>query len=217
MPLKRNTVLSREDFREALDSHQISISQVAKATDTPRSYLSEFLSIGRPLKPEQLRDIRKYLEDQGVEFDDEAADGVGEELPHPSLAIANICHFPVHPARVQNARTVLDEIEHNDARIAELLDMPVERKGALPWSRANGEFTASTVDILRELFALAGANYFLFRSLTGVKNPLAQSSSDSQEKISAAVASIIKESLDRAQIETTPEPAPNAEPEEEGA
>ena len=54
MALKHRTVLSRDDFREALDSQQISISQVAKATGIPRSYLSEFLSIGRPLKPEQL-------------------------------------------------------------------------------------------------------------------------------------------------------------------
>lgn len=205
MPLKHKTVLSRDDLREALDSHQISISQVAKATGVPRTYLSEFLSIGRPLKPEQLQKIREHLEGEGVEFENSAPGG--NALP-ASLAVANICHFPVRPERIEEARAVLEEIERNDARIAELLDQQAIRK--TDWKGDPQGFTSETEEALRELFALAGANYFLFRHLTGVNSPLAPAAAE-QETVRSAVLRILEPSLSKAGVNATPQPEPAEE------
>ena len=218
MPLKPKTVLSRDDFRAALDSHQISISQVAKATGIPRSYVSEFLSIGRALKPEQLQKVRDFLEGEGVEFEDAppADPRASDELP-PSLAVANICHFPIRPDRVAEAKVILAEIERNDVRIAELLDAKANRKSAYAWvvDEGDGDLTEETESDLRELFALFGANYMLFRYLTLEKSPLDRSKDD--RSLRSVMVEILKESFDKAGVRTAPtelEP-PTPEPEAE--
>ncbi len=213
--LKRKTVLTRDDLREALDSHQISISKVAKATDVPRAYLSEFLSIGRPLKPEQLQKIRDFLESEGVEFEDAlAAIALGGAVLSPSLAVASICHFPIRPDRVEESKAVLAEIDRNDVRIAELLDKRARREGLL---FGEGELTAGTEVDLRELFALFGANYMLFRYLTLEKNPLDHGKDD--KTVRSAMVELLKESFDSAGVRSGPVadelPAPDVDPESE--
>ncbi len=194
MAVKRQRVLSRDEVREALDTHQISISRCAKATSVPRTYLSEFLSIGRPLTPEQLGKIREFLEGEGVEFEDQApADAA---LP-PSLAIANICHFPVRPDRVGEAKAALDEIDRNDKRIAALLDKPAVRNTGL---FGDGDFSAKTDADIRELFALMGANYILFRYLTLEKNPLEQAAGP--YTLRSVLIETVKQSLEAAGLDT---------------
>jgi len=208
MSVKRKGVLSREDFREALDSHTISISQVAKATGVPRTYLSEFLSIGRPLKPEQLQKIRDFLESEGVEFDDApASDPADAPAPPPGLAIASLYHFAIHPDRMEKAAAVMQEIQRNDERITELLNKEAKRK--TNWAGDPVGFTESTADDLRELFARAGANYFMFRYLTGIANPLEQG--EKQDTIRAVTIETITDSLVSAGIDVAPEPAPEEE------
>lgn len=205
MAIKSKEVLSRDDFREAIDAGQISISQIAKATGIPRSYLSEFLSIGRRLKPEQLQAVRDFLEGEGVEF--EASPAVGsrgaDELP-PSLAIANICHFPILPDRVSEAKAVLAEIDANDKRIAELLDKPAVRETGA-FSSSKGQFTEKTDQDIRELYGLCAANYMFFRYLTLEKNPLSQGGKE--YTLRSVFIEIAKASLDKAGVDTTP-PAP---------
>lgn len=202
MSLKRKTVLTRDELREALDTHQISISQVAKATGVPRTYLSEFLSIGRPLKPEQLQRIRDHLESEGAEFEDAPA-AEPSALP-PSLAVANICHFPIRPDRVGEAKAVLAKIEDNDLRIAELLDKQVERKRS--WMGDEREFAEDTDADLRELFWLFGANYVLFRHLTLEKSPLDRSVGD--RSVRSAVVELLKPHFDDAGLRSEPADAP---------
>lgn len=201
MVLKRKSVLTRDELREALDTHQISISQIAKATGVPRTYLSEFLSIGRPLKPEQLQQIRDHLEGEGVEFEDAPApDSRGGNALPPSLAVASICHFPIRPDRVSEAKAVLGKIDENDRRIAELLGETAERKRS--WSGDEGEYTEDTDAKLRELFALFGANYVLFRHLTMEKSPLDRDSGD--RSIRSAVVEMLKPHFDDAGLRTEP-------------
>jgi transcriptional regulator with XRE-family HTH domain len=213
MAIKPRTVLSRDDFREAMDANQLSISQVAKATGIPRSYLSEFLSIGRPLKPEQLQRIRDHLESEGVEFEDAPA-AEPSALP-ASLAVANICHFPIRPDRVEEAKSVLAEIDRNDVRIAELLGKQAKRKTGLFGDE--GDFTSRTEADLRELFALFGANYMLFRYLTLEKSPL--DSVKDEKTVRSAMVGLLKTYFDNAGVRAgaTDEdaPAPDSEPAEE--
>jgi hypothetical protein len=220
MPLKSKPALSREDFRAAVDSHQISISQISKATEIPRSYLSEFLSIGRPLKPEQLQKIRDHLESEGVEFEDApATDPRGGSALPASLAVANICHFPIRPDRVEEARAVLAEIDRNDVRIAELLDKRAKRE--IDWGGDEGDFTSATEADLRELFALFGANYMLFRYLTLEKSPLESGKDD--KTVRSAMVGLLKTYFDNAGVRAgtadAEAPAPAGEPaaEEEAA
>lgn len=197
MPLKKKTVLSRDDFREALDSNQISINRIAKATGIPRSYISEFLSIGRPLKPEQLKAIREFLEGEGVEFEDAPDEDAPVASLPPSLAVANICHFPIRPDRVEEAKAVLAEIDRNDVRIAELLDMRAGREDS--WG-GNGELTAEADELLRELFALLGANYMLFRHLTLEKSPL--SHGKDEKTVRSAMVDLLKAHFDSAGVQS---------------
>lgn len=204
MSIKSKEVLSRDDFREAVDSKQISISQIAKATGIPRSYLSEFLSIGRRLKPEQLQAVRDFLEGQGVEFDDapDANPRGGEGLP-PSLAIANICHFPILPDRMSEVKAALAEIDANDRRIAELLDTPAVRATDF-YSARKGQFTDATDQDIRELYGRCAANYLFFRYLTLEKNPLVPSSGE--YTLRSVFIEMAKASLEKAGIDITPPP-----------
>jgi len=204
MALKRKDVLSRNDFREAVDSHQISISQVAKATGISRSYLSEFSSDVRRLKPDQQQKIRDYLEGQGVEFDQAPAND-DDDSPHPGIAVAQVCHFPLLPDRKGEASTVMQEIESNDTRIAALLKKKAARGEGL-FAKEN-EFSVETEEDLRELFAYAAANYFMFRYLTGAKNPLEETEAGTVQEV---VVNTLMDSLKKAGINTkaTPAPAP---------
>lgn len=213
MALKRKVVLTRDELREAIDAHQVSISQIAKATDIPRSYLSEFLSIGRPLKPEQLTAIREYLVSEGVEFEDDPT-----LVPRPAppslpagVTIASLWYFPVQPARLAEAAAVASEMERNDVRIAELLGSAAERDTGL---FGDGDFTHESQEALRELYALLGANYLLFRYLTLEKNPLESVTGDST--LRSAVVEMLRESFDKAGVPTAPlDPPPTPEPDRE--
>lgn len=204
MGLKKIEVLSRSDFDEAVVKLRLNVSDIAKETSIPRTYLSEFRNGDRRLKPEHLAKLRDYFESQGIEFDDAAGnpdsspstDAVPANL-HPRLAIGTVCYFPIRgdiPA--DRVRDVLNEIERNDARAAELSAHKVKRLA--DWFGDDQGYAKETDADIRELFALFAANYVLMRYLTGVNNPLAVP--PEQNTLHQVLLDTLQESVDRAGV-----------------
>ncbi|MBI3916249.1 MAG: helix-turn-helix transcriptional regulator [Betaproteobacteria bacterium] len=214
MIIKQPEILSRADFDEAVVKLRLNVSDVAKETSIPRTYLSEFRNGDRTLRPEHLAKLRDYFESKGIEFDDDAADNSpGDDevaSPHPRLAVGTVCYFPIRgdltPERV---RDVLAEIERNDVRAAELSARKVARVKDL-WGEAKG-FAKETEDEVSELFALFAANYVLVRYLTGLNNPLA--ATVEKESLHEIMLDALRESVTRAGIEPNAVPTPESEEE----
>lgn len=70
MAIKQPTVLTKEDFEQALITLCLSISEVARETGIPRHVVSHFRNYSDGMKPEQVAKLRSYLESKGVEFTD---------------------------------------------------------------------------------------------------------------------------------------------------
>lgn len=68
MAIKQTETLSRADFDEAMVRQRLNVSEVARDTGIPRTYLSEFRNGDRKLRPEMLAKLRDYFESKGVEF-----------------------------------------------------------------------------------------------------------------------------------------------------
>lgn len=91
MAVKKQPVLTKEDFETALVTLRLSVSEVARETKIPRHIISHFRNYGDGLKPEQAAKLRGWLEENGVEFTDdeapapEAAPGINSL--HPQLGV----------------------------------------------------------------------------------------------------------------------------------
>jgi transcriptional regulator with XRE-family HTH domain len=200
MPIKQPEVLSRADFDEAVVKLRLNVSEIAKETGIPRTYLSEYRNGDRKLRPEHQGKLRDYFESKGVEFSDEPANRdhpeVDAPVPHEGLAVGTVCYFPIRgdltPTRV---REVMSEIERNDTRARELLSNKVKRKTTFLLNEPDG-FEKVTEEEIRELFALFSANYVWFRYLTGVNNPLA--SRPEKNTLQEVLLETLQESVSRA-------------------
>src|SRR5882672_6584719 len=100
MAIKKTEVLSRADFDEAVVKLRLNVSEVAKETGVPRTYLSEFRNGDRKLRPEHQAKLRDYFEDKGIEFDDDDTDDDGDDAsasPHPRVKTTSAprCYFPI--------------------------------------------------------------------------------------------------------------------------
>lgn len=220
MPVKQPEILSRADFDAAVVMLRLNVSDVAKETNIPRTYLSEFRNGDRKLRPEHQAKLKDFFEGKGVEFDSDDDDESGAPVvtpssPHPRLGVATVCHFPVRQdIAAENVRAVIDEIDRNDDRIAELLAHKAERQNTLL-----GEgFAGQTEDDIRELFALLGANYVLIRYLTGLSNPLEQTTGI--DTLQSVLTEALRESIERAGLTALLPQAPSeddADPEEAAA
>lgn len=207
MAIKQPETLSRADFDQAVVRLRLNVSELAKETGVPRTYLSEFRNGDRQLRPEHQAKLRDYFEGKGVEFespkDDNQPPAVDPKAPHPRLAVGTVCFFPIRPdlddARVHS---VMQEIDRNDKLIAELLDKKATRAAAFV---GKGEYSDETQSAGRELFALCAANYMLVRYLTGTDSPLAQPAK--QNSLGAVLLETMREGVERAGIEipTSPE------------
>ncbi len=203
MSIKHLEVLSRADFDEAVVRLRLNVSGIAKATSIPRTYLSEFRNGDRKLRPENLAKLRDYFEAQGVEFDavneTENRAPPSPQSPHPSLALASVVHFAVRPdLSGADVRDILQEIERNDIRIAELLAKRAGR--ATGWGGEPTGFEEETESDLRELFARLSGNYVLFRYVTGANSPL-EAKVGSADTLHGVMIDTVRESLDRAGID----------------
>lgn len=212
MAIKQSEILSRADFDEAVVRLRLNVSDIAKSTGIPRTYLSEFRNDERKLRPEHQAKLRDFFQSKGVEFDvgnGASARTDGRESPHPSLAVGTVCYFPVRAdLTVERVRAVLAEIERNDKTIRELLTRPTLRTAATILGGSE-KFSEETDEDLRTLFAHLGVNYLFVRYLTGIKNEIEQQAAGNT--LQAVVVDILRESIERAGLVEIIAPAVTAQ------
>lgn len=175
MPVKQPEILSRADFDDAIVKLRLNVSEVAKQTSIPRSYLSEFRNGDRVLRPEHQAKLRDYFEAKGIEFtaatpeqeESTFASTLAPASPHPRLrAVESVrCFFPfADTAPDEVIARVVDLMEDNDARLAALLKQTTERDGRL---LGDGDLTDEAKFALQEAGSLLAESYVLFRMLRG--------------------------------------------------
>lgn len=174
MAIKKTEILSRADFDEAVVTLRLNVSEIAKETGIPRTYLSEFRNGDRKLRPEHQAKLRDYFEAKGVVFDDarepEPAAAAGEDNAtalHPRVqAVQGIrLHFPIAdtvPAEIVNK--AVEMMDDADARLATLLKTSVTRDDGL---FGEAGFTEEFKAALQEAFGLLAGGYVIFRMLRG--------------------------------------------------
>ncbi len=212
MTVKRQAVITKKDFAEALEELHVSVSGVSKETGIPRAYLSAFLNHGNQLSRECAAKLRDFFEGKGIEFLSDLDDAADPEddtpaSPHPRLTVGAVFHFPVRGDLAPDlVRATVTEIDRNDARAAELLERKVTRRLV-----SDESYSKETEGDIRELFALFGANWTLLRYLTGVKNPLAAPAE--KDTINQVLLDTVRESVERAGIATQDQAAAAGEEE----
>lgn len=180
MAIKDPAILSRSDFDTAIVRLRLSVSEIAKATGVPRTYLSEFRNGDRQLRPEHLAKLRDFFESKGIEFQEDHAPKPQDSAkipfpgqssattsPHPRVnsATSTRCYFTISDEIPPCVITkTLDMMDENDARLAVLLKGKVERDDGL---LGDGDFTEETNEDLQEVFSLLSLNYIYFRMLRG--------------------------------------------------
>lgn len=174
MPVKPKDVLRREDFSDALVSLRTTLAEVSKATQIPRSYLSEFRAGDRRLRPEQLAKLRDHFESQGVEFEDADDDSERRDSPNATGAklrtrSENRTYLPIGDGvPIDTAEQALGMIADAEVRLAVLLQQRANRDAIF----GEGEMSDETIGALQEAFALlakVGALLLLLRGSRAFK------------------------------------------------
>ncbi len=171
MAIKKQSILTKEDFEAALVELRLSVSEVSRETGIPRHIVSHFRNYGDGLKPEQSAKLRDFFEANGVEFTDEEEPAPASKSaitsPNPRLdAALKVEHFfpisnTIPDEVIGNAMDIMEEA---DARLLALLKTKIEREEGI---FSDGEFTEETKAALQEVFALMAGNYLVFRMLRG--------------------------------------------------
>ncbi len=166
MVIKKAEILSRADFDEAVVTLRLNVSEIAKETGIPRTYMSEFRNGDRKLRPEHQAKLRDYFEAKGVVFEDSkepdpesgaapaAPTGKAQRsaIPFPAPAF----HCPVSAdLKPEHVKAISARLEAVTRRIAELLSKPLAyENGALIDSdkpaKASRAEHAELVDMLAE-------------------------------------------------------------------
>jgi hypothetical protein len=174
MPIKKPDTLTRYDLDQAVIALRLNISEVAKDTGVPRTYISEFRNGNRRLLPEHQAKLRDYFEGMGVEFIGEpepsgTLPAATQQTDSPTLtdpegiqrAVLAIRHLAIDPAITrEQAEAILEKIAANDREAGELLQEKAESGVFSDWSEA-------TDAMLKGVFGLFAANYVLLRHLQG--------------------------------------------------
>lgn len=139
MAIKKAEILSRADFDEAVVTLRLNVSEIAKETGIPRTYMSEFRNGDRKLRPEHQAKLRDYFEAKGVVFEDSedskepdpesgaapaAPTGKAQRsaIPFPAPAF----HCPVSAdLKPEHVKAISARLEAVTRRIAELLPKPL--------------------------------------------------------------------------------------------
>lgn len=176
MAIKKQSILTKEDFEAALVELRLSVSEVSRESGLPRHIISHFRNYGDGLKPEQTAKLRDFFESKGVEFTDEedatpTTTQGGQQAAITSLnprldtALKVEHFFPISNAIPDDViGNAMDIMEEADARLLVLLKTKIEREDGF---FTDGEFTEETKATLQEVFALMAGNYLVFRMLRG--------------------------------------------------
>lgn len=166
--------ITAQQSREARRELGLSQSDVTKALELNRQYLSEFeTGFSTRLTNAQLKKLRTYYENKITEANtngEEISLTFGEDDAEKLLASietysAKRLTFQV-PDEVSDEtfNSTLNTISENDKLLIDLLTSTIVRDNALFGA---GELSQSTLEALREGFSRLAANYLLIRSLTG--------------------------------------------------
>jgi len=176
MAIKQPEPLSRADFDEAMVRLRLNISAVAKDTDIPRTYLSEFRNGDRRLRPENLAKLRDYFETKGIVFGEATAadtgsatdaDADGRAAGFIESVKAKRFFFPVaDEVSDETLSSTLATIRANDKKLSDLLTLAAEREEVL-FGFGEGDYTEEVQQAFRDAFSLLAINYLMVRAVGG--------------------------------------------------
>lgn len=161
MAIKKQSILTKEDFEEALVELRLSVSEVSRESGLPRHIISHFRNYGDGLKPEQTAKLRDYFESKGVEFTDDE-DAASENtpatvnqpfaLPEEGLTRRGVIafrHFFIDERLTdEQIEEAARRFEDNYGQVAELLGHDLKTE------LASDDYDEDTEDKLRELWGL---------------------------------------------------------------
>lgn len=176
-----NTTVSKkgvtsEQLRQAAKDLNLTVAAIADGTGLSKAYISEFRNETRNLSISQQAQLRTYLEAQyeaqGLKFPEaltkeaekEAGDdakllqglgGLVNRVSRPAILLSD--EIPK-----AQADQLLDLIEANRLKVSDLLAGNFETGGFF-----GGEFSSSTENSIREIFALLALNYIAILMLQG--------------------------------------------------
>lgn len=166
--------ITAQQSRDARRELSLSQTDVTKALDLNRQYLSEFeTGFSTRLTNVQLKKLRKFYENKIEEFNqsgeeidlsfgsDETDDSTISLEKYQSRRLVFKVGDQVSEEEFNNAQKA---IKTNDLRLAELLNLHASRdEGFL----GDGSFTPEALANFREAFSRLSSNYLIIRSLTG--------------------------------------------------
>lgn len=168
--------ITAQQSRDARRELGLSQTEVAKALDFNRQYLSEFeTGFSTRLTNSQLNKLRSFYEEKITEANAEgeviSIKFGADALPASSLVVETFqSKRVVYPVDDSVSDEVLEStksaIAKNDAHLVELLTGQAEFKDSFFDSDA-GIPTEDTLSKLRECFSLLAANYLMLRSISG--------------------------------------------------
>jgi len=168
-------IITAQQSREARRELGLSQTDVSKALDLNRQYLSELeTGFSTRLTASQLNKLRTFYEEKIAEANTKGERieiTFGEDSP-PPFEPSKVEHFNSRRLTIpiadnialETLATSLQMIKDNETRIAALLDQPAERNGGFMGA---GEFTSACKENLQEIYGLLSLNSVIYLSLGG--------------------------------------------------
>lgn len=158
-----------EQLQQAAKDLNLTVAAIAEGTGLSKAYISEFRNGKRNFKPSEQALLRSYLEaeyaEQGQDFpeEEEASDqellnglgGMVKRITRPAILLSE----DVPAAQVEK---LTDLIEANRLKVSDILNTEFAKGGFF-----GGEFSETTENAIREIFALLALNYVAILMLQG--------------------------------------------------
>lgn len=158
-----------EQIRQAAKDLNLTVAAIADGTGLSKAYISEFRNETRNLSQSQQTQVRAYLEtqyaEQGQDFpeaDDKSPEdlmgglgGMIQRITRPAILLSE--DIPK-----EQVEKLLDLVEANRLKVSDVLSREFEDGGIF-----GGDFSASTENSIREVFALLALNYIAILMLQG--------------------------------------------------
>ena len=217
MPIKQRNAITKADVEEALDYLGSSVSAVAKATNIPRSYLSDLKNRNVPLRREHDEKLRSFLQDQGVELESDAPAGrrdpANPSSPHPSVEVAQVMRRSlVLDDAIEDdvIATALDAQADRDDRLSQLFALNLEKKKGLltEFFDEDGNYTAESKSAISEARLLLAVSYFAVGQLRGLRGFKAEAPEGEPKTIGEHFIEQFSDLLTKEPVESAEPPAP---------
>lgn len=158
--------LTAEQSRAARFELGLTQANVIEQSELPSHKLKQF-ETGRFIPDAAfLQSLREFYQGKGIEFNEAETKSTNVDTPKPAHGVGIVApmqtsRFVVDPALPQEqVDSILERMDNNDARIAELMNRKLE-SGLL------SSYSSQTEADTQELYGLMAENYLLFRTLQG--------------------------------------------------